>query len=248
MHRCNKNYMSNETVVPPGGQFVVPETSSTPLMAFRCAPVIRPYIADDSGSLAGILIDAPITYTKISGAVPITLPSTLSNRDVLAVTVSVNGKTLAQGNVPLNTTKHELPFSLLGLQTQQAAYNISCSATYSLSTDGQSSSAVRAFKSSYLPSWAELFQSLKSIGPIYTRAVRDANLQIFEATAALYYLPNPTQGSTTKMDLRTGALLAKPANGSEGNYDTIFPIGFYTAYGGYLASNLSKLDEIKEQG
>jgi hypothetical protein len=50
------------------------------------------------------------------------------------------------------------------------------------------------------------------------------------------------------MDLRTGALMAKPANGSGGDYESIFPIGFYTTFDGYLAGNLSVLDELKEQG
>jgi predicted ATP-grasp superfamily ATP-dependent carboligase len=74
------------------------------------------------------------------------------------------------------------------------------------------------------------------------------NTQTFEATAQVYYLPNPSEGSVTKMDLRTGALLAKPANGSGGDYETVFPIGFYTTYDGYLASNTSVLDELKAQG
>jgi len=50
------------------------------------------------------------------------------------------------------------------------------------------------------------------------------------------------------MDLRTGALLAKPADGSDGKYESVFPIGFYTWFDGYLAGNLSILDELKAQG
>jgi hypothetical protein len=211
---------------------------------------MRPYIGDDSSSPAGVLIDTLITYNKIIGAVPITLPSTLSNRDVLAVSVSVNGKTLAQGIVPLNTSKYELPFSLLDLQVQQAAYNLSCSATYSPSTDGQKSSAVsavRVFTSSHLQSWVQIFSRHKSILSTIRLAL-NTKFQTFEANTELSYLPNPAQGSVTKMDLRTGALLAKPANGSEGNYATVFPIGFYTTFYGYLASNNSILDELKDQG
>ena len=41
------------------------------------------------------------------------------------------------------------------------------------------------------------------------------------------------------MDLRTGALLAQPANGSGGAFAPIFPIGFYTLFDSYLATNLS---------
>jgi hypothetical protein len=240
--------MSNETVVPPGGQFSIPETTTTPLLAFRCSPAIRPYLAEDASTSAAFIIDTTVTYTQVEGANPITLPTAVSKDDLLVVTVSLNGKTLAQGSVPLNSSKYELPFSLVGLQTQKAAYNISCTASYSLKNSQQNSAALsflNLYKIPILPPWAELFSDVNST---HTRATRDMNAQTFEATAALFYLPDPSQGSVTKMDLRTGALLAKPANGSGGNYEPVFPIGFYTTYGGYLASNFSVLDELKTQG
>jgi len=64
----------------------------------------------------------------------------------------------------------------------------------------------------------------------------------------LAYLPNPQHGSVTKMDLRTGGLLAKHTNRKGGSYESVFPIGFYTNFGGYLARNLSILNELKQQG
>jgi hypothetical protein len=243
--------MSNETVVPPGGQFSMPETTTTPLLAFRCSPAIRPYLAEDASSSAAFIIDVTVTYTQVEGAIPITLPTAVSKDDLLVVTVSLNGKTLAQGSVPLNSSKYELPFSLVGLQTQKEAYNISCTASYS-STNGQQSSAAPSlfdlYKIPILPSWTELFSDVNLLPITHTHATRGMNAQTFETTAALFYLPDPSQGSVTKMDLRTGALLVKPANGSGGDYEPVFPIGFYTTYGGYLASNASVLDELKAQG
>lgn len=50
------------------------------------------------------------------------------------------------------------------------------------------------------------------------------------------------------MDMRSGALLAKPPTGEDGPYQYVFPIGFYTQYGSYLASNLSIPGILKEQG
>jgi len=51
------------------------------------------------------------------------------------------------------------------------------------------------------------------------------------------------------MDLRTGALLARPANGKGGPFERVFPIGFYTSYSGYLAMNYSTvLPQLKQQG
>lgn len=196
--------MANQSVVPPGGKFPIPSTSATPLLAFRCVPAIRPYLFEDIIYPASIIIDAPVTYTQIAGAMPITLSPGGKDATSLAVTISVNGKILASGTAPLNASKLEIEFSLSKLKAQKDPYNISCFATY-----GQ---------------------------------------QSFSTSTALSYLPNPTNSSVTKMDLRTGALMAKPADGSGGEYEHIFPIGFYTSFNGYLAGNLSILDELKEQG
>ncbi|KAF8153023.1 hypothetical protein B0H34DRAFT_721877 [Crassisporium funariophilum] len=69
--------------------------------------------------------------------------------------------------------------------------------------------------------------------------------QTFVATSLLSYLPDPVSGSVTKLDRRTGALLTKSVGGA---FEPIFPIGFYTNFGKYLAFNISILDELKAQG
>ncbi|KAI0042750.1 hypothetical protein FA95DRAFT_1563995 [Auriscalpium vulgare] len=74
--------------------------------------------------------------------------------------------------------------------------------------------------------------------------------QTFHSTPASFvYLPSPPPfvGSITKIDLRSGALLAKSAH-SAGAYEPIFPIGFYTNFGGYLEGNDTALEEIKAAG
>lgn len=68
---------------------------------------------------------------------------------------------------------------------------------------------------------------------------------ILDATSTLSYLPTPKDGSVTKLDRKTGGMLVKAASGS---FEPIFPIGFYTDFGGYLATNLTILDELKKQG
>ena len=193
--------MANQSVTPPGGNFPIPSTSSTPLLSFRCAPAIRPYLPEDKDG--EIIIDSQVTYTQIDGARPITPPSEAGG-DRLQVEITVDGKSLANGSVPLNATKYSLPISLGPLQTRKAAYNLSCSATYSNQT--------------------------------------------FSAFNALSYLPAVVNGTVTKMDLRSGALLAKPVGKPDAAYEPVFPIGFYTSFGGYLATNLSILNELKEQG
>ncbi|KAJ3515200.1 hypothetical protein NLJ89_g1909 [Agrocybe chaxingu] len=201
---CGKNYMFGSPVVPPGGQFPTVATSETPLLAFRCAPAIRPYLAEDAFSSDGvaILIDTPVTFSNIANAAPLRSPSSRS----ISVTVSVDGKRLTSGIVPLNMTKNELPFSLLSLKPQVQAYTLTCIAT--------------------------------------------TGRQTFHATGSLSYLPNPPPGigSATKMDLRTGALLARPADGKGGPYAPVFPIGFYTNFGGYLAEDFSISATLKAQG
>ena len=201
--------MASSPIVPPGGQFPIPATSSSPLLAFRCAPAIKPYLPEDILTPSTFIVDAPITYSDIADAQPISLSH--GSPGSLAVTISVDGKPISAGLVPLNATKFELPFTLLGLTPRTEAYNVTCTAEYS--------------------------SSLLS------------KPQKFSSSAALSLLPDPPSGrSVTKMDLRTGALLAKPATGAKGDYEPVFPIGFYTNFGGYLASNLSLLNELKDQG
>ncbi|KDQ07519.1 hypothetical protein BOTBODRAFT_166906 [Botryobasidium botryosum FD-172 SS1] len=73
------------------------------------------------------------------------------------------------------------------------------------------------------------------------------NGQTFHSTSKLFYLPpNPYGGSTTKVDYRTGGLLVRPKGKTD--YEPIFPFGFYTSFGGYLATNPSALDDIKANG
>ncbi|KAJ3727396.1 hypothetical protein C8R42DRAFT_335923 [Lentinula raphanica] len=69
-------------------------------------------------------------------------------------------------------------------------------------------------------------------------------------SSLLTYLPEKPIGigGVTKIDMRSGALLAKPPTGEDGPYERVFPIGFYTQYGSYLATNLSIPSVLKEQG
>ncbi len=65
----------------------------------------------------------------------------------------------------------------------------------------------------------------------------------------LTYLPTPPDyiGSVTKLDLRTGGLLAKRAHIQE-QYQPIFPVGFFTDFDGYLEDNDTALEVLKGQG
>ena len=67
--------------------------------------------------------------------------------------------------------------------------------------------------------------------------------------ATLSYLPSPPNNicSITKIDQRTGGLLVKPA-GSQGPYESLFPVGFFGQFDGYLSGNENALQELQSQG
>jgi hypothetical protein len=91
-----------------------------------------------------------------------------------------------------------------------------------------------------------LAQLTPRTAPYEVTCTATLGVQTFTATSTLAYLSPNQHGSVTKRDLRTGALLVR-AKG-EGEYEPLFPVGFYTAFDGYLAANLSLLDEVKEMG
>jgi len=135
---CGKNYMSNQSVVPPGGQFTFPPHSSEPLLSFSCVHVFRPYLEED-GKNAAFIVDTPIVYESVTGAEPILLPSGSSssaNLGSLDVTISV-GSVSTTATVPLNTTGVQIPIDISGLVAQKDAYNVSCSATYSTASTSE---------------------------------------------------------------------------------------------------------------
>lgn len=212
---CGKNYMANQSVVPPGGQFILPTRSAEPLLSFRCVPVFRPYLEEDAKS-AAFIVDTPIVYDWIAGAEPISLSGSSGGSTglgSLSITISV-GSIHTTANVPLNATGIQIPLDISTLKAQKTAYNVTCSATYST----PSSSGSQA-----------------------------ANGQIFDTSSSLLYLPD-TNASVTKTDLRTGALWVRPASGNGGAFAPFVPQGFYINFDEYLATNLSMINQLKDDG
>ncbi|KAG2360992.1 hypothetical protein BDR07DRAFT_1610424 [Suillus spraguei] len=152
---CGKNFMSNQSVVPPGGQFVLPVQSVEPLLSFRCAPVFRPYLQEDAKN-AAFVVDTPIVYDWIAGTEPILLPSTSasssSSTGLGSISVTINvGSVKTTANVPLNATNFQIPIDISNLQAQKTAYNVSCSATYSSSSSSKSQQFKTGASLLYLP-------------------------------------------------------------------------------------------------
>ena len=199
--------MANQSVVPPGGQFVLPSPSSEPLLAFRCSPAFRPYLEEDAKD-AMFIVDTRIVYDWISGTSPITLPSNSSgNAGNLTVTITVDGIQATQ-QVPLDTVGNEIPLDISSLVADNSPYGVDCVAMYT-SSSGQT--------------------------------------QQFSATTSLLYLPD-TNGSATKMDLRTGSLWVRPVNDSGGPFAPFIPQGFYINFDEYLLNNLSVINALKDDG
>jgi hypothetical protein len=215
---CGKNYMANQSVVPPGGQFVLPTQSVEPLLSFHCAPVFRPYLEEDAKS-AAFVVDTPIVYDWITGAEPISVSSNSSSSSgsnglgSLSVTINV-GSIHTTANVPLNATGIQIPLDISTLNAQKTAYNVTCSATYSAPSSSGS---------------------------------QCANEQKFNTSSSLLYLPD-TNASVTKTDLRTGALWVRPASGKGGAFAPFVPQGFYVNFENHLATNLSMIDQLKADG
>ena len=127
---CGKNYKPTAHPVIPGGQFLVPATSPSPLLAFHCAPAVRPYLPEDATSpptpsFISIIVDSPLINSDIANAAAI---SSTSGSLSVTVTLTTSGTILATGSVPVNSTGSTLPFSLAGLQPSKTPYSITCKA------------------------------------------------------------------------------------------------------------------------
>lgn len=204
--RCGKNYLHGQPVVPPGGTFSQPKRSEDPLLVFRCAPRIRPYLEDDVSAPGEILIDAFISHQYVDGANIFSGPLSPEN-PLLQVALSTGVQHLGGLTVRLNTTKSSFFFPLSMLTPQRLPYDVNCIAT-----------------------WKSDLNTGKE--------------QTFQSRTSLLYLRTPEIGSVTKMDNKIGALLVKEND----KYQPIYPIGFYTSFGGYLDTDLSILDKLKAQG
>ena len=84
------------------------------MLAFRCSQTVRPYVAGDGNDPTlpvSILVDAPVVYSYINNTNVITIQN-VSDPGSLTVSVKTStGVVLAQGSVPVNSNKTELPFS-----------------------------------------------------------------------------------------------------------------------------------------
>jgi len=72
-------------------------------------------------------------------------------------------------------------------------------------------------------------------------------LQSFSATTEIFYLPEKSTGSVTKVDNLNGGLLFRGAS-TKGIFESVIPYGFYGDYGGYFSLNNSNVQTYFDQG
>lgn len=210
--------MVNQTVVRPGGQFPIPAHSAEQLLAFRCALAIRPYLGEDTQG--AVLVDTLLTHTQIAGAVPLDA----NTRNLVDSASSSSSSSPSAAKPELRVT-----ISVDGhtLTTSSVPFNASAH---------------------------ELSFALNSLTPraqaydVTCTGVSPSG-QTFTSHAELRRLPDRTDGgSVVKLDGRTGALLVRNQTSPAGEWETIFPLGFYTSFSGYLDTNLSVLNDLADRG
>lgn len=120
---CGKNYRKDSPIIPPGGEYTVPEISEAPLFRFKCTPAVQPYIHKDD-SLGTMLIDTEVVYAVMKGAEPI--PAPFDEKTKFLVTFASNGRPLGGRFVGLGVNQRiDFPLSV---KPQVQAHNITCTA------------------------------------------------------------------------------------------------------------------------
>lgn len=72
-------------------------------------------------------------------------------------------------------------------------------------------------------------------------------LQKFSAKTEVFYLPEKSTGSVTKIDNLNGGLLFRGA-GTKNAFESVIPYGFYGDYSGYFEVNNSNIQAYYDQG
>ncbi|KAF6750407.1 hypothetical protein DFP72DRAFT_1139683 [Ephemerocybe angulata] len=207
MHRCGKNYMKNQTSVAPGGKFPIAQNTTSPVLTFRCSQAIRPFLPGDVSTEPAILISARVATTTYPDSKPWTPPAGWPGPFETPPNYNLTVSVLVDGAVLASEIVNAVP---------SPDENGFAGWDHKLSFD------------------LSMLQPRKEPYELDCRGVMSDG-QAFSAKSNLTYLPEPSSGSVTKMDLQTGALLVQEPAG-QGQFKPIFPIGFYTQFDKYLTN------------
>ncbi|RDW85711.1 hypothetical protein BP5796_04036 [Coleophoma crateriformis] len=92
----------------------------------------------------------------------------------------------------------------------------------------------------------QLEASMDAYNIVLYGASEDGN-QTYTATTQLFYLPDKTTGSVTKIDNLYGGMLFKN-NATGYEFQPLLAFGFYTSYGGYLELSLDNVQAYADMG
>lgn len=210
--------MKNQTSVAPGGKFPIAQNTTSLVLTFRCSQAIRPFLPGDVSAEPAILISARVATTAYPDSKPWTPPAGWPGPYETPPNYNLTVSVLVDGSVLASGIVNAVP-----------------------SPDDNGF----AGWDHKLPFDLSKLQPRKEHYELDCRGVMSDG-QAFLAKSNLTYLPEPSSGSVTKMNLQTGALLVQEPAG-QGQFKPIFPIGFYTQFDKYL-TNITVLSKIKEEG
>ncbi|KAF8243070.1 hypothetical protein K440DRAFT_606648 [Wilcoxina mikolae CBS 423.85] len=227
---CGKAYRATDAPFPDlvdAGWLHPPPRSAKSLLDFTCRPVMKPYVEDIKHSIDAlqprIILDGKVSHNV---GVPFPRPVNKKPPNKIWVKVSVIYLDPRKPTAPAKTITLNESTLYMGRGAQDVQVNLNA-----------------------LPPRPEPYI-------VSCTAALDKGGKVFAtASSELYWLPpNPYGGSTVYLDSSKDELVvfdktsALPGTFAPKGYHSFFPIGYYTGWGGYLASNFSILKDIKSAG
>ncbi|KAL9531374.1 hypothetical protein SMMN14_05433 [Sphaerulina musiva] len=144
---CGKAYRVGNSSFNPGGQFLEPEISETPLLNLKIAPRYSIYLEDERSG--GVIINASISYLVGVAFVPDggddTTTTLMTADDGLNFTLLLNGNEHLKDFITLGKPA-EFDLDLSGIPAQLQAYNLTIVATHHLHPEESYTASTEFFK------------------------------------------------------------------------------------------------------
>lgn len=144
---CGKAYRVGNSSFNPGGQFLEPEISETPLLNLKIAPRYSIYLEDERSG--GVIINASISYLVGVAFVPdggdTTTTTMMTADDGLNFTLLLNGNEHLKDFITLGKPA-EFDLDLSGIPAQLQAYNLTIVATHHLHSEESYTASTEFFK------------------------------------------------------------------------------------------------------
>lgn len=141
---CGKAYRVGNSSFNPGGQFLEPEISETPLLNLKIAPRYSIYLEDERSG--GVIINASISYLVGVAFIPDGGDTTMMTADDgLNFTLLLNGNEHLKDFITLGKPA-EFDLDLSGIPAQLQPYNLTIVATHHLHPEQSYTASTEFFK------------------------------------------------------------------------------------------------------